>query len=405
MRWILASKLISALSILVQVIIFGLLIKPSSVQAAYSALAVISLVSQIAIALPNLISSQSSWLEPNQKSSQFKNSVFLAVILLVVGGIIAALSNNTLGGYSGFILIAALPCLASSANVFAASRFASGNFETGAQYNILNVLLPQAVAGIGALISKDIVTWFVGLLLGHSIALFLISLHWSRTSFENDTDIAGSRGPLKIDPAIVITTFIFFLFSWSVLNAPRIFLGRSDQGLETVQLLLVATLGFSFSNAIETLVIQIRRSQWLSFLETQTSIRFTKNLDTEKMAVVFIFGVAAMPGSIFAYLCIYLMQKDTKVLAGFFTVFCILMVESCRGAISTIYAINECERRQQKLLPLFAVFIGVYVLTFSNLALTDPSLSYEMAAAIMLIGTVILAIKTTNFKSAFRFRD
>lgn len=404
MRWILASKFISALSIIVQVTIFGFVIEPSSVQDAYSALALISLVSQVAVAIPTLISTQSTWLEPEQQSKQFTKAILLASTLLIIGGISAALSNNALGGLSGFILIAFIPVLASIANVFAASHFASGNLNIGAQYNILNVVLPQAAAGVGALITKDITFWFMGLALGHSISLLVITAHWKIKSNEFYFGLKGKRDPLKISTNIILTTFVFFIFSWSVLNTPRIFLGESQKSVESAQLLLAATIGFAISNAIETLIIQVRRSQWLSFLETKSSIKFTKNLDREKIAIFSIFAAAAVPGSICAYVFIYIMDKDANALVGFFAVFCLLTVECCRGAISTIYAVCECERKQQKLLPLFMLFIAIYVFVFFRYALVSPSLSYEIAAAVMLICALILLIKATNFTNVFKFR-
>lgn len=395
MYWVILSKILSALSILVQVLVFGLVVSTPETQVAYSVLAAVALVSQASVALPVLISSQAAWLSPQERAAQFRRAILLAAASALAGGAIAACMSNSLGGANGFMVILVLPAIASLANVYATDRFASGDLKSGAIYNILNVVLPQTASTIGAIWYGNATAWFVGLAVGHTVALLMIVLLWRRSPPMANLHQGEARSTLRISKTIVVSTFCWLIFSWSTLNFPRISLENSQDSIQIVQILLAATMCFAISNAIETLIIQTRRADWLGYVELKKPILFTNNIKNEKIIISIIFMLSGFIGSIFVYLSLSLIQSKTVMISHIFVLF-ISLVESSRGAISTLYIIAECERKQRHLFYPLAFLVVIYCAIFSIVSSDNPKLSYMISAVVMCISLGFITVKSAN---------
>lgn len=394
MKWVVISKVISALSILIQIVIFARFLPEIETKAAYASIASIALVSQFAVALPILITSQSSWLPDSIEKNEFKKSLIIVFIFSLTGGAIAASVQNPFDSYLGYLLLCLTPLFACFPNLYSANRFGAGDLKNGAIFNIFNVVFPQCFAALFALIYKEALAWLGGLLIGHFIAGLVIRQIWSQRD-RSVEKLKGSRPPLRLGPSIACSTAIALIFSWVIPNFPRVYLLHSEENILVTKFLLIGAMCFSISNALETLIIQIRRSKWLAFKENADAIPVTGNINGESICILFFYIFAIIPISLLSFALIWLIDVEITYL-GFKVFLMVATVESMRAFFMSFYAIAEAERTQSR----FASIIFFSATIFCSCFVVLPSASIEGSYFYGAFALLALAVCATAFRFA-----
>lgn len=352
--WLGGAKSISAACSLLQALVFSLFLSGSETQSSFYFLAVISCLGQAAIALPVPLISQHAWLSDEIRVRKyFEAFVLFSGTLLVLAAIWLALPITDTS-YSTAILVIATAFFASIPNLFSIERFSVGDLKQGAMFNVLNVLVPQGLAAGVGIWQGTAIGWLVGLLIGHIVVVTSIVLIAISQSFQSRP--SGNRDAAKLNTSLLFSTSTWLLFTWSLPNLPRIVLSNAAASTFVAQLLVLASLSFAFSNAIETLIAQLRRREWLGWFETEFTDDHRAGLILRELSRSSLVALILVP---FVSIAIFLSGNFLLFRHNFLISFkLIILIVACdflRSQCSISYLVSEAGRMQARLAPFIAV--------------------------------------------------
>ncbi|MFL0355226.1 hypothetical protein ACI5KX_02000 [Erythrobacter sp. GH1-10] len=389
--WLGAAKALSAACILLQATVFSLFLPEPETQSAFFFLAVVSLLGQAAIALPVILISQYAWLADGVRARKYLGAFILfAGTLMVLAAIWLLLPITDVAGTTAALVIATA-CVAAIPNLCSIERFAVGDFKGGALFSVFNVLIPQVLASAAAIWQGTAIAWLTGLATGHGVALLLIVL--VTASRRSQARPSGKRPPIKLDLALLGSTFAWLFFVWSLPNLPRVALADAQASAYAAQLLVLASISFAVSNAFETLVAQLRRGNWLGWFEGDYSGEHRATMvSTELRGVGLIAALLLGPIAVTVFAAGHFLLFRGELVVSFALVALVVTCDLLRSLCSISYLVSEAGRTQARLSPWIAVTTLAAGTLLAQLDVLYLERTFVFVAIILLLCCVILAI-------------
>ena len=399
MRWTIFSKLVSVVFVLLQVHILGSWLLPSQSASVYASLAYIAGVSLAAGAVPNLLCSQLAFLAPERKRSRLYMAIALFLGSAALLSLALALAWQTGFGTPTPAQLALIFMAASASTLptlLATSRFSSGDLKGGALISVMNVAIPQLTALCGVLTLTTATGWLAGLTLGHvavSVAVFV--LHGLRDRVLALPSV-GSRAELQTNTSLLLLTLSALFYAWVIPNFPRIQLAADSDAHQVVQILLLAALSYSASNAAETLCAQLRRHHWLKTFEFELDIASQRRFMQREMGWIGAFFALIAVASAFVVTLVFPLVTGTQLTLALPLVAAVMGVDFLRAASNTVYAMSEAARVQVFVAPALVCAGLLYIGTFRFMdgsPFTDIYAAAGLIVCASLVGAVLLLRK------------
>lgn len=399
MRWVILSKFVSVVFVLLQVRIFGSWLLPSQSTAVYAALAYIAGVSIAAGAMPNLLCSQIAYLAPERKGRRLYQAITLFLGSAAFMTFVLALAWQAGFGTQAPAQLALIFLAASASTVptlLATSRFSSGDLKGGALFSTLNVVVPQLTALCCVLLHPTEMGWLSGLTLGHvAVSVTTFVLHGWRELVVS-LPFVGSRAEIQVNKPLFLLTLSALFYAWVIPNFPRIQLSTESNTHEVVQVLLLAALSYSASNATETLCLQLRRHHWLKTFEFEINLAHQRRFvlrEVAKIAATFALAAAVSPSLV---TLAFPFVTGTQLTLAAPLVVAVIGVDFLRAATSSVYAVSEAARVQVFVAPALVCaglsYIGAFSL-WNGASLTGIYLAAALIVCISLVGAMLLISK------------
>lgn len=386
MRWVILSKLVSVVFVLLQLRILGSWLLPSQSASLYASLAYIAGISLAAGAMPNLLCSQIAYLEPVRKRRRLHQAIVLFLGCAALMSFALTLAWQTGFGTQTPAQLALIFLAASASTVptlLATSRFSSGDLKGGALFSALNVVIPQLTALCGVLMLPTETGWLAGLTLGHvAVSVTAFVLH-SRRERVLALPSVGSRAEIQVNKPLFLLTLSALFYAWVLPNFPRIQLAAESNTHQVVQILLLAALSYSASNATETLCVQLRRHHWLKTFEFEIGLAHQRGFVRREVArIVAIFALAASASTLVVTLAFPFVTGTQLTLAAPL-VAAVIGVDFLRAASSSVYAMSEAARVQVFVAPALVCAGLFYIGTFRVMDASSFTAIYAAAALIV----------------------
>lgn len=349
MFWILFARVISVMSVLLQLRIFARLFDANETSRLYFILAVLGGFSLVSCALPNYLAVQSAYDSfLNRKKIYRKIAIFLflgGLLSIVINELI--ISNLNCGiGRADYFGIGLLIFFSNFPTVVANHFFAQKFLKQGAMLMALNVILSQIIAIFFVWCKPAATFWLFGLCIGHFIAA-IISFYFLSFYQKEILDAKAVSTP-EISKKVLFSVLFAILFGWLVPNLPRLLLQDSSDKSQLASVLLFGALTYSGVNTLELLITQIRRSVWLEINIANmqdANLQFKKKILKERIYILFFYIVSAFLFFLMKEIIFQIITGEKLILPNLL-VFCVIVYEFTRSAISSFYALDESARIQ-----------------------------------------------------------
>ena len=397
--WLAFAKALSAACILIQAAVFSKFLPESEVQTAFYFLAVVSLIGQAAMAVPVILVSQYAWLHDDLRPRKYLSAFVLFLGSLVVLASAWLILPMTDASIPIAALLAATACVAAIPNLFSVERFALGDVKSGAVFGVLNVLLPQLLASIAAISQGSALAWIGGLAAGHLSALVLIG--FTRAVRKSHKRPQGKRDPIKVNLALIGSTFAWLLFVWALPNLPRLALADAEASVIAAQLLVIASISFAVSNAFETMVAQLRRGRWLAWFEQEHSAdEISAFVARESRWTSAAAAIVVGPTAIALFGAGHFILFADNFAVPILVIALLVVCDMLRSLCSISYLIAEAGRAQARLSPWIALTTLATGLLLAQLTVANLQQTFMGVAIILLLCCIFLGIRTARWTTA-----